>query len=75
MDLCLKVSLDLNCNLLVYFDKGGFLDTGKPCRVHWGEVRRTTEMSTETLLSVLLLRAVLSTRAYKCGSTCVPGHR
>lgn len=72
MDLCLKVSLDLNFNLLVDFDKGGFLDTGEPCRVHSGEVRRTTEVSTETSLSVLLLRAVLSTRASKCGSTCVP---
>lgn len=48
VDLCLKVSLDLNFILLVYFVIGGFLDTGEPCMVHWGHVRRATEMSTET---------------------------
>lgn len=63
MDLCLKVSLDLNFSLLVSFVIGGFLDTGERCMVHWGDVRRTTEMSTETSLSLLLLTAVLSTSA------------
>lgn len=65
MYLCLKVSLDLNFSLLVYFVIGGFLDTGELCMVRWGDVRRTTEMSTEISLSVLLLTAVLSTRACK----------
>lgn len=72
VDLCLKVSLDLNFNLLEYFDIGGFFDTGEPCVVPWGDVRRTTEMSPETSLSVLLLSAVLSTRSCKRGRTCVP---
>ena len=44
VDLCLKVYLDLNFNLLLYFDKSGFLDTGEPCVVHWGGVRRARDV-------------------------------